>query len=206
MASERDYINAEPGPGVTGFDECLVSLNSLSDAGFEEWVFYPGMLFNAATKWWGDKGNRNRPHEGLDLCLFRTGDGEIRHLSKEVIIPLILDGEVAKTSSDFLGESVFVYHNIYNKLRGQLLTAYGHLKLDERVCSGKVFQEGEPLGSISDTGDRKGGILPHLHISVAWISKSLRYEDLNWECISDPSVAVLLDPLEVLDFRYSMLT
>ena len=105
-----------------------------------------------------------------------------------------------------MGESVFVFHDIYNELGGQLLTGYGHLQLYEGVRPGKVLMEKDTLGSVADTANRNREILPHLHISVAWISKSLRYEDLNWECISDPDAAVLLDPLEVLDLRYSILT
>lgn len=198
-------MNPESKPGAMGFEKRLVSLNTLHDAGFEEWVFYPGMLFNANTKWWGNRGNRNRPHEGLDLCLFRTRDGEVRHLNKGAIIPVFFKGEAIKTTSDFLGESVFVHHDIYNKLGEQLLTAYGHLKLDAEVYPGRVFKGEDSLGSIADIEDSSVEILPHLHISVAWLSKSIRYEDLNWESISDPGMAVLLDPLAVLGCQYSIL-
>ncbi len=40
-------------PQDSGFSDCLVRCNGLSRAGFEEWVFYPGMLFGALEAWWG---------------------------------------------------------------------------------------------------------------------------------------------------------
>lgn len=197
-------MNSEHTPQAEVFMEHLVSCNALCNDGFKEWVFHPGMLFNAGVKWWGDKGKRNRPHEGLDLSLFRTGDGEVRHLNKGSLIPVMFAGKAVKISNDFLGESVFVCHGIYNNRGEQLLTAYGHLKLDKGIYPGRVLREEDLLGSIADTGNRKIEILPHLHISVAWISKSLRCEDLDWAYISDPGMAVLLDPLQIIDCRYSI--
>lgn len=199
-------MNPERTPKAEGFGERLVRFNTLRDAGFEEWVFHPGMLFNASAKWWGDKGDRNKPHEGLDLCLFRTYGREVRLLGKGAIIPVIFEGEAVQVGTDFLGESVFICHGIYNNDGEQLLTAYGHLKLDKGVYPGRILREDDILGSIADTEDGKVKISPHLHISVVWISKSLRYKDLDWECISDPDMAVLLDPLEVIDCRYTILT
>jgi hypothetical protein len=34
--------------------------NALHISGFEEWVFCPGMLFNALDKWLGKQGRRDR--------------------------------------------------------------------------------------------------------------------------------------------------
>ncbi len=67
------------------------------------------------------------------------------------------------------------------------------------------MREGDLLGTIAGIGKRKSVIPPHIHISVAWISKSLRYDKIDWDYIGNPDVAVLLNPLEIIDCRYSIL-
>ncbi|MFC1925206.1 hypothetical protein ACFLW2_00740, partial [Chloroflexota bacterium] len=86
----------------------------------------------------------------------------------------------------------------------QLLTAYGHIKPDVGIYPGRVLEEGDLLGTIAEVSKRRMEIPYHLHISVAWISKSLLYDELDWDCISDPGVAVLLDPLEIIGCPYSI--
>lgn len=206
MRNERDHLNPEPVPRATGFGELLVSSNALGDLGFEEWVFHPGMLFDSHVKWWDDQGYRDRSHEGLDLCLYRTKDGEVRHLGDGAKIPVMYGGEVIKVGDDFLGSSVYICHSIYSNHGEQLLTVYGHIKPDDGVYPGKVLREGDLLGTIAEIRTRRVGISPHVHISLAWIFKNLSYEKLDWVYISDTRVAVLLNPLEVIGCRYSILT
>jgi hypothetical protein len=206
MRNEMDPISPGPAPRATGFGECLVGSNALGNLGFEEWVFHPGMLFNALAKWWGDQGKRNRPHEGLDLCFYRTKGREVRRLDERTKIPVMYGGEVVKIGNDFLGASVYVCHSIYNNHGDQLLTAYGHIKPDGGIYPGKVLREGDILGTIAEIRKRRREIFPHVHISLAWISKSLCYQQLDWERIGDPGVAVLLNPLEIIGCRYSILT
>lgn len=200
-----DHMNPEPAPKAMGFGERLVISNALGEVGFEEWVFHPGMLFNALDKWWSNQECRNRPHEGLDLCLYRTRVGEVRCLGEKTKIPVMYGGKVIKISNDFLGASVFVCHRIYNNHGEQLLTAYGHIKPDDSIYPGRVLREGDLLGAIAETKKRNTVIPSHIHISVAWISKSFCCEKIDWECIGDPGVAVLLDPLEIIDCRYSII-
>ena len=222
MSHEIDYITPETAPVAEGFGERLVRSNALDEFGFDEWVFHPGMLFNARDKWWGDQGNRNKPHEGLDICLYRTKGKEVLRLNESIRIPVMYGGEVVKTSKDFLGVSIFVCHSIYSNQGAQLLTAYGHLKLYDSVYPGKVLSKGYFLGTVAGTGvsvkvgddpdyllveteKSRSKIFPHLHISVAWISKKTNYEKLGWESIADPGVATLLNPLEIINCRYSIL-
>ncbi|NVM22508.1 MAG: hypothetical protein HWN68_12100 [Desulfobacterales bacterium] len=87
----------------TGFSEYLVRCNGLDELGFEEWLFHPGMLFGALDRWWADGGNRAKPHEGLDLCLYRGLGGHNRSLDERTKIPLTYDGEIVKIDDDFLG-------------------------------------------------------------------------------------------------------
>ena len=205
IRNEMDYISPEPVFKKTQFVEHLVRCNYLSKIGFEEWIFHPGMLFNALNKWWGDQGYRHRPHEGLDLCWYRTKDGEILRLDQSIVIPVMYNGKVIKVENDYLGTSIYVCHSIYNNHREQLFTVYGHIKPDDNICAGKLLKEGGLLGTIAETGKRKTETPPHVHISVAWISESLIYENLNWESISDPGVAILINPLEIINCHYSIL-
>ena len=54
---------------MSRFTEFFILKNGFQDQGFKEWLLWPGMLFDAEIKWWGNQGRRNKPHEGLDLCL-----------------------------------------------------------------------------------------------------------------------------------------
>src|SRR3989339_1498275 len=92
------------------FTESLVRENALDECGFKGWVFYPGMLFNAKDKWWGDQGKRDKPHEGLDLCLYRDQQDRVFRLDEKTKIPALYDGLVVRIFDDFIGKSVMMEH------------------------------------------------------------------------------------------------
>jgi len=52
----------------------VFTIDEIALSEFREWLFSPGMLFQAAGKWWGNKGLRDRRHEGLDLLLYKDGE------------------------------------------------------------------------------------------------------------------------------------
>lgn len=186
------------------FNERLIGCNDLDKLGFEEWVFHPAMLFRARNKWWGNQGRRSSPHEGLDLCLFRTKDGEVRRLGEDTKIPVMFDGVIVKVGDDFLGKSIYVRHSIGNGEGSQLHTVYGHTRPCEGMHPGQVLTEGDVLGPIA-TGKARSRIPSHLHISVAWIPESLDSEGLDWEVIGNPGLVALMDPLRVIGCQYSIL-
>ncbi len=188
------------------FHERLMSFNNLDSLSFEEWIFHPAMLFGSVYKWWGDSGRRERPHEGLDLCLYRTKEGNIHHLPGEAKIPVLFNGQVATVTDDFLGESVFVSHDAYDSNGSQLYTVYGHMKLGSRVRPGERLLEGDIIGVIADTGNREIATPDHLHISVAWIPHTVHVPERGWQAISDPMKVVLLDPLSVIRWPYSIVS
>ena len=188
------------------FHERLVFLNNLDSLGFKEWIFHPAMLFGSLYKWWGDLGKRQRPHEGLDLCLYQTKEGNINHLTGETKIPVIFTGQIIKVSDDFLGESVFVGHGAYDSNGSQLYTIYGHIKPGNNIRPGKRLSEGDIIGVITDTGNSEVVIPHHLHVSVAWIPNTMHVPELGWQTISDPARVVLLDPLSVIECPYSIIS
>ena len=191
-------------PVSRSFHKRLASLNNLDNIGFKEWVFHPAMLFGSHYKWWGDLGKRQHPHEGLDLCLYRTKQGHINYLTKETKIPVIFEGQVMKVSHDFLGKSVFVGHDAYASNGSQLYTIYSHIKPGNHIRPGERLSEGDIIGVIADTRNSGAGIPHHLHISVAWISNSVHLPELGWQALNDANNVVLLDPLAVIECPFSI--
>ena len=61
----------------TCFTEMLIEANGLDPDEFQSWSFRPGMLFNSPDKWWGDHGQRDFPHEGVDFCLYQDRFGKV---------------------------------------------------------------------------------------------------------------------------------
>jgi hypothetical protein len=190
----------------TPFSDNLAACNGLGEAGFEEWAFYPDMLFRAQGKWWGVRGRRPRPHEGIDLCLYTNKTGQVHRLGESSRIPTMFDGEIIRIEEDFVGKSLYVGHEIDDGQGRRLFTIYGHTKPADRVRPGGGFRQGEVIATLSIAGERPADVFAHLHLSVAWVSKTQAFEKLNWEILHDPSVAILLDPLRVLDCPYTILT
>jgi hypothetical protein len=186
----------------TRFTEWLILENGLDAPGLKEWVFYPGMLFNAAGKWWGDKGLRHRPHEGLDLLLYKDRQDRIVRLDEKSRIPVMFDGVVVSIINDFLGRSVIVEHVLPNRMPGRLCTIYGHTRPLKGLHVGRGVKQGEIIATLADPGPSAFPMAPHLHISVGWTSRPISYERLNWDTIGDSGTLTLLDPLDSIDWEY----
>lgn len=186
------------------FSKYLVDCNNLHVQGFTRWVFYRGMLFNAREKWWGHGGNRNNPHEGLDLCFYLDTEGRFRRLTAGVRVPVMYSGEVVKIEDDFLGKSVYMRHDLYDARGNRLCTIYGHTAPDSHVHTGTSLGEGDVFAALADAGGKRVKAPPHLHISVAWVPVSITDERLGWKVVSDPDVVSLVDPLELLACEYEV--
>lgn len=187
------------------FSERLIVINGLDWKGFEEWIFYSAMLFGSRSKWWGDRGERDSRHEGLDFYLYRTGDGDIQYLDAETKIPVIFSGRVAKVSKDFLGESVFVSHNVYNLNGSRLYTIYGHVRPHSRIRPGEGLSAGGVIGVLAGTGETNGTVPYHLHISLAWIPDTVPSHELDWQMMNEQTGIVLLDPLHIIECPYTIM-
>ena len=81
----------------------LLEHNRPRMAGFKQWVFQPGMRFQALQKWWGDQGPRAAPHEGLDLYSFEDGAAWSTLWISHTQIPAAFAGHIVKIQPDFLG-------------------------------------------------------------------------------------------------------
>ena len=192
-------------PPSSMFADRLVQCNGLHEAGFHQWVFRPGMLFGAVEIWWGQGGNRDRPHEGLDVCCYRDRRGRVHALDTAIRVPVMYEGEVAAILEDFLGLSVFVRHGIHDGEGRWLYTVYGHTGPVGGVRPGRTLEEGDVLGTLAGRRGGKTGAPPHLHLTVAWVQQSVSGEALDWETMADPRWALLLDPFDVASFEHVVL-
>jgi len=192
-------------PEKTNFSQYLVGYNGLDKIGFNGWLFFPGMLFNATNKWWGDRGQRDRPHEGLDLSLYRDKKGKDRGLDETIKIPVIYEGKVVSIVNDFIGKTLFVSHDIYTSNENILFSIYSHCEPYDGIAKGTMVGEGRVIAALSDLHKKKALMLPHLHISVAWVPQSIPHENLNWGNLSGTTMLTFLNPLEFITHNYTVL-
>ena len=187
------------------FTEMLIRANALDPNTFQCWVFCPGMLFGSMEKWWGDHGERDFPHEGIDFCLYRATSGELVRLNETTRIPVIYDGVVKAMFTDFLGQAVIVEHGGTAGGAGSYLTAYAHTKPREKIKPGTMLKQGEIIGTIADTHRSKAGILPHLHFTFGRPSPKLTYDNFVWNIMRDPEKVSLLNPIPLIDRPYQVM-
>jgi len=189
----------------TRFTQWLIRENGLDEPGLKEWVFCPGMVFRAECKWWGDKGPRNTPHEGLDMFLYRDRQGRLAHLDEKTMIPVMFDGVVVSIIDDFLGSSVIVEHAFPDSDTERVCTIYGHVNPLKNLHIGWGLKQGDIMGTLADPGQTGFNLMPHLHISVGWASKPISYDRLNWDTIGSSGALTLLDPLDIINWQYQVL-
>ena len=194
----RNYLMSPPDTPKSRFLEYLLANNQPYMAGFKKWVFLPGMLFQAGEQWWGDKKKRAAPHEGIDLCCFEDSAGEVKQLNGSTRIPAAFAGKIGKIDHDFLGKSIFIGHEIFDGSYGQLYTIYGHTDPGAASKVSGSVAEGEVIGLVAEAPGRKTTILPHLHLTVAWIPPRLPLEELTWQNMGRDGRIRLLDPLLIL--------
>jgi hypothetical protein len=185
------------------FTEFLVRENGLDEPGFQEWIFYPGMLFNAMDKWWGNQGKRERPHEGLDLYLYKDRKDKILHLDDKTKTPVMYDGVVVRVMDDFIGKSVVVEHRLLDNDYRRCCTIYGHTRLPRGLNVGRIVKAGESLATLARPNKSQNNIPPHLHISLGLLSKKITYETLDWKTMSTLKLLKWVDPLQVISRRVS---
>jgi murein DD-endopeptidase MepM/ murein hydrolase activator NlpD len=189
----------------TRFTEILVQKNALDKGSFKRWVFCSGMLFNSTDKWWGDQGNRDKSHEGLDLCFYNNQEDTIFRLGENAKIPVVYDGMLVAIIDDFLGKSLIFEHMFSERDNYRLCTIYGHTIPEDNLYVGKIVKKGDVIATLASSSTFKTDIFPHLHLSLGWSSKAISYDRLDWKNIGSPNNLTLLDPLKVIDCSYDIL-
>jgi murein DD-endopeptidase MepM/ murein hydrolase activator NlpD len=189
----------------TRFTKMLIEKNGLDPDDFEHWLFYPGMHFNSPDKWWGDWGQRDFPHEGVDFCLYKDGSGRVRRLDHETRIPVMHDGMVRSMFADYLGQTVVIEHERTQPEIGPLISIYAHTRPLDHIKPGVFAKQGDTIATIADTSRSKAKILPHLHFTLGHPFPDLDYESFVWNDMRNPGKVALLDPLDVIDWPWHTL-
>jgi murein DD-endopeptidase MepM/ murein hydrolase activator NlpD len=187
------------------FTELLLAANAFAPEDFQNWVFRKEMLFGATDKWWGDFGQRDFPHEGVDFCLYADHSGRIGRLKAGTRIPVMHDGVVRAVFKDYLGQAVIIEHEVHGDPHGKYISAYAHTLPEKGMQPGKTVRRGDLIATIADTRNSKAKILPHLHLSSGRISPKLRYENFVWNIMRDADLVALRDPMALFDLPYGEL-
>lgn len=186
------------------FTEYMVRENDLDQHGFREWVFVPAMLFGSEDKWWGDRGKRTSPHEGLDFCLYSDSSRNLLRLEAGTRIPATHDGTVVAIIDDFLAKSIVLEHRLPDH-GSTVLTIYGHVVPRETLRVGSIVDEAEIIGVLAIRSKSSVRVYPHLHVSLALPSKVASYDTLTWRHLSNPELFDMIDPLSLMVGPYRVI-
>lgn len=186
------------------FSDMMLKANNLNQAGFEHWLLCQGMPFGSLKKWWGDHGQRDFPHEGIDLCLYSGVDAQIRRLDETNQVPALANGKVKAIFTDYLGRAIVLAHEIMSTDGQRLLSVYAHTAPMPHIRVGTAVKEGEIIANIADTRTSKAKIIPHLHFSLALGSPALTYESFVWNVMRRPDRVTLLDPLQFIPIPFRL--
>ena len=150
------------------------------ESGFKCWVFLPGMLFGNRIEWWGDRCRRRTEHEGLDFAIGILRSGEFCGIPEGVPVRALADGEVAAVLDDFLGKTVVVRHFTISRPNGDVFhTLLSHIQPQVRWQD--AVTKGQIIGKVGKSS--KAGAPAHLHLSGAWIPRTLAAHEIRMDHI-----------------------
>jgi len=190
---------------TTRFTRMLIQDNGLDRNDFESWVFCPGMLFGSPDKWWGDRGKRDFPHEGIDFCLYRNRNMQVLPIEAQTRIPVMHTGVVRALFTDFLGQAVIIEHETSERETGTFLSVYAHTNPLDGIQTGKIVKQGDIIATIAETHRSKAKILPHLHVTIGIPAPDFTYEPFEWNSMRNPALVTLLNPKGLIDWPCQVL-
>ncbi len=173
----------------------LAGANSLED--LPDWMFFPGMLSESKSKWWGDFKTRPTAHEGIDICFYRTRDGRIRHLPAGANVPAWSDGTVVNICTDFLGQSLVVAPEKTSTHATRVLEVFSHLVPLENITPGVRIQRGRVIAGIADPRAKRSILLPHLHLSCIEVPSHIPVQALDWSLFTVRESVNVINPVFV---------
>jgi murein DD-endopeptidase MepM/ murein hydrolase activator NlpD len=161
---------------VPGFHEWLSLLTE--ESGFKCWIFLPGMLFGSRIEWWGDRCRRRTEHEGLDFATGILNNGDICSIPEGAPVRALADGEVAAVLDDFIRKTVAVRHSAIRRGNGDIFhTLLSHIQPQVRLL--ETVAKGQIIGRVGKSA--KAGAPAHLHLSGAWIPRSIAAHEIRME-------------------------
>jgi hypothetical protein len=163
---------------VPDFHEWLRLLTE--ENGFKCWIFRPGMLFGNPIEWWGDGCQRRTEHEGLDFATGILHNGEICSIPEGVPVRALADGEIVTVLDDFIGKTVVVRHSTINRPNGDIFhTLLSHIQPQVRRLN--TVAKGQIIGRVGKSA--KAGAPAHLHLTGAWIPRTLAVHEIRMDHI-----------------------
>ena len=96
-------------------------------------------------------------------------------------IPPLLAGIAILRTTDFLGETVILAHDLYDQADRQLHTFYAHLQPTGAPTRGIIMTPNSLIGTIAAPTNPMPACPPHLHLSLAWVDKSHPIQDFRWD-------------------------
>ncbi|MBF0101781.1 MAG: hypothetical protein HQK77_12825 [Desulfobacterales bacterium] len=183
---------------LSNFLDQLVIQNELCQHGFDSWFFHEGMCFQSMEIWWNNSKKRSMPHEGVDVCFYADIDHELKMLGTDADIPAIFSGECIHICKDFIGETLVLGHDIYNSAGHQLLTFYAHVDTKNTISLNTRIITGDIIAWIAPVS--KPSVLPHLHLSVAWISPDYSISTFDWKTYHHDSRLQFCNPMNFFSY------
>jgi hypothetical protein len=187
------------------FFDHLLAANPGQLGQLKHWLFHPGMLFHSRRQWWGQEKPRPAPHEGLDLCWFADMAGNRRSLDQTIRVPVPFPGRIAGISRDFLGQSIFVAHDLEPAPGRRLYTAFGHTTPRPGLAVAQTVPEGDIIAAVSAAAHRKTSVPLHLHLTLALIPEDCPLDQFTWDNLGTDPTITLLDPLTVFPTNFVLL-
>ncbi|MBW1779934.1 MAG: M23 family metallopeptidase, partial [Deltaproteobacteria bacterium] len=136
------------------------------------------------------------------LLLYRDQQDKIVSLDKNTRIPVMFDGVVVSIIHDFLGRSVIVEHGPLERDRGRFCTIYAHTKPLKDLQVGQAVKQGHIMAELAHPGPSNFPMAPHLHLSAGRIFRPISYDRLDWNTIGDSDALTLLDPIDLIEWKY----
>ena len=131
------------------------------------------------------------PHEGVDLARWRDGTGQVRRLSSGLWVAAPCAGRLVHVHEDFLGKTLYLRTGLQQD-RADLHLVLGHVRPVHGLVLGDELAAGRAVGCVGHK--ESSPVLPHLHLTLAWIKREIGPVDLNWARLAAGDGLRLLDP------------
>jgi murein DD-endopeptidase MepM/ murein hydrolase activator NlpD len=137
----------------------------------------------------GDGNLRRTRHEGIDFAEGRQPGGEMGRIPEGTPVRAMVEGKVVAVLDDFLGKTVVVRHPAIVRPDGTVLcTLYSHIQPDSGL-SGPVAKR-QLLGRVAK--QKAAGAPAHLHLTGAWIRRTMGPGEITMDRISPGYAPVVL--------------
>jgi hypothetical protein len=128
-------------------------------------------------------------HEGIDFTEGYLPNGSLQSIPEGTPVRSIVSGELVSVLDDFLNKTLLVRHpEIRDEADNVFHTLLSHVQPE--ISAPNPVTRGQLLGRIAKT--KKVGAPAHLHLTGAWIPKSIAASDITMDMISTAFAPIAL--------------